>query len=173
MWEKSVPEMVTERPSRKLSPQTGQKMFSSVGVTGSLEYRARTVWTEPCQHWARRATKNCFVLWALMHCLLKKTGQFCLLLPLHCVFHSKDKADFTNTCFTSSIDPATSYLLAFLLWLPCMWHVLCKHVSLQPSKWCHSSFKAHKSKDSRNTKKIAWCLTHGFYCPYYDKGNVD
>lgn len=39
VWEKSVPEMVTERPCRKLTPQTGQKMFLSIGVTGSLEYR--------------------------------------------------------------------------------------------------------------------------------------
>lgn len=68
--------MVTETPCRKRSPQTGlRKCFCPLELL-TVKSQSRTVWTEPCQHWARRAAKNCFVLWALMHCLLKNQCSF-------------------------------------------------------------------------------------------------
>lgn len=43
--EKSVPEMVTERPCRKASPWKGQKLFLAFAVTDSQQYsvQAQTV----------------------------------------------------------------------------------------------------------------------------------
>lgn len=86
-----------------------------------VQSKTITVWTQPCKHWTRRATKNCFALWALMHCLLKNWSSFiCFFLY---IVSSIQRTQWTLQTFVSHQVYVPLQVICFCIFIVASMHV--------------------------------------------------